>query len=404
MTKVSFFYATGTSYVINMMDVGIRLTLDPLTKQFLYNGKTVFNPPSAWPTSQADINALGFGEPAAKPYAAIIPGLDGRTAAWAGSVYNDPFPRLLDPEIWDASRIEYPAAMLDMGTSIDFGITQTIKAINALPPGQPFAIGGQSQGAAVMSGVYNEIKNSGGSLTGRASSFLGGVCFGNPRRQVNFRGDPAIAGSWSGGWGATQAAGYRLYRDPTSNNSGSGGSFPSTGKYARLQGCDPNKWLDFAMPSDIIGCTGTTPLELNWHTGNGLLLGVPPARFVGKFLLTVIGDLVTLGFNQELFNDIKTAFAYPPVNYFIDGAGHTFKQAGGGHAAYPALPPPANNGVVPLTTKNIDGIDYLVGVGDTCYQVAMKWLNSKAKSWATAPIMLSSTSAGWSTTLVPPGS
>jgi hypothetical protein len=46
---------------------------------------------------------------------------------------------------------------------------------------------------------------------------------------------------------------------------------------------------------------------------------------------------------------------------------------------------------------------YLRPDGDTAYQLALKWLNDKAKSYATAPLVIPSTGqVGWSTKLVPP--
>ena len=74
-----------------------------------------------------------------------------------------------------------------------------------------------------------------------------------------------------------------------------------------------------------------------------------------------------------------------------DAAGTVFSWLGGnGHTTYPFVPPfgDPDNGL-------------------TAYQIALKFLTAKANEYATAPILLpstptSTTSAGWSTTLVPP--
>jgi len=377
--------------VFNTLGAGVRLELN-ISNQVVFNGKVILD-------FDANNNPV-FGAPSVSPTSAVIAGLNGETALWDGLPANDPFPTLLDKNVWNATRIEYPAATVGMGDSINYGINKTIAGINALPPGTPFAIGGYSQGAAVMSGVYNELRY--GVLTSRYSSFLGGVCFGNPRRQRNYRGDPAIVGTWSGTWAATQSNGYRLYRDPTANTTGGAGSFPSNGSWARLINCDQNNWLEFTAPNEIISANGTSSVEQNWESGNGILLNVAPIRYLGQFLYGLVSSLVQLGINQTMFNDIKTAFAAPINNYLIDAIGNSFKLEGGGHVIYPLLPPVASNGVVPANVVNVDGVNHLSANADTCYQVALKWLEGKAQASATAPIALSTNTTGWSTRLLPP--
>lgn len=75
----------------------------------------------------------------------------------------------------------YPAAAFPMGDSVDKGVAETIRLIEALRPGRKFALCGYSQGAIVCSRVLKEIQF--GRLKHRAEDFLGGAMFGNPMRQ-----------------------------------------------------------------------------------------------------------------------------------------------------------------------------------------------------------------------------
>lgn len=342
MTRVSFFYANGTSYIWkNVLDIGFSVSLFGN----FYVGNKEINPN----TSQTN---------------KVLAGLNGRTAYWSGGPQDDPFPSLLDPDIWDAQRVTYPAMAFPMGTSIDVGVANTIKLIRALPPGTPFCLGGYSQGAAVMSSVYNEIRS--GSLTSRQDSFLGGVMFGNPRRQVDYRG--SRGGTWSGQW------------DVPGSTTGGHGSFPSTAgnPYARLTNCDPLKWLDFAAPNDIFSSVGDTPIGLGWTAGNTAFLNLFQSEVLGYFN----------GMIQNISDGVQAAFSLAGQEMnLIDSLGTAFKAGGAGHVTYPWQPPVGN------PEGNL-----------TSYQIALDYLNKLADQWATASVILPNTTAGWSTTLIPPGS
>lgn len=300
-----------------------------------------------------------------QPNIVTVAGLHGRTAPWPDvAPQNDPFCNLLDPNIFDARKVAYPAAMLPLSLSMDVGITNTIAAINALPAGKPFAIGGFSQGAAVMSGVYNEIRS--GSLTSRANSFLGGTVFGNPRRQINYRG--SVGGTWSG-----------TLANPGSTTGGHG-VFPLTGNYARLTGCEPSRWIDFVHPWDVVAAIGDTNLEQLWTQLAGVATALAKNDILG-FIAANWSDLDDVGGLIGQFSGEET---------FTDAAGKQFRQGGGGHVKYPFYPPygDPDNGL-------------------TSYQIAIKFLETKASEWATAPIVLpdtpiSAANAGWSSTLIPP--
>lgn len=364
--KVAFFYTTGTSYTFNILEIGFSLDIGGI-----------------WRFGNKELN------PQTSKIVANVAGLNGKVAAWNGSPANDPFPTLLNPDVWNANRVVYPAATLGMGPSIDYGINATIKLIKALKPGTPFALGGYSQGAAVMGGVYNQIKSSGGALYSRRNDFLGGVMFGNPRRQVNFRGE--IGGTWSGAW------------DVPGSTTGGHGSFPASGPYARLSGCDPTKWIEFTAPDDIISSTGDSTHGLAWTTGNDFILGKQPIQYAGQFLTQALAGII--GMANSTWTGVTRALAAggTPV-YMVDALGQTGFINGAGHVTYPALGPPLANGTYDATTVTVDGQNYLKPNGQTCYQMALQWLEGKAEAWATAPIAISNSSAAWSTTLVPPAS
>lgn len=331
-TKVAFFYCVGTSY---------------LTAQMAKAADLVPKLP-------------GSGN------AALVAGLNGVTQLWGGGPPADPFPSLLDPNIFDTKKVFYPASTIGMGPSIDAGIQNVINEINNLPSGQKFCLGGYSQGAAVMSGVYNELRT--GSLTARNGDMIGAVMFGNPRRQVNYRG--SVGGTWSGAF------------DVPNSNTGGHGSFPATGAYARLSGCEAARWIEFAAPNDIFTSVGDSSLGQNWVAGNDIFLGDVTPQEWAQYLLTSVAIALDSVQAITLGNVAQT---------LTDAAGTVFNWLGGnGHVVYPFVPPPGNP----------DG-------NLTAYQIALKFLTAKANEYVTAPILLpstptSTTGAGWSTTLVAP--
>lgn len=292
-----------------------------------------------------------------------IAGLNGVTATWQdGFPKNDCFTNLLDPTIFDAVKVNYPALGFPMGVSLGIGIGNLQNAITSLPKGQKFMIGGYSQGAAAASSVELMLRPGGSMHADRGADYLGGVCFGNPRRQLNYRGE--VGGTWSGAW------------DIPGSDTGGHGSFPTTGPYARLTGCDPTRWVEFTEVDDIFSSVGDSQRGLNWVAGNGAFLANSLAD-----VLTAIGGLV----------DISAAFDLAGVSATVtDAIGKVFPALGNGHGAYPFNPPPGDP-----------------DSGLTSYQIAIKWLLSKAAEVAVAPILLPSqptttANAGWSSTLVPP--
>jgi len=329
MTKPHFFYATGTAYMLALLDRGFKM--------------------------------LG-----ASKTPVVAAGIDGRTAIWDGLVPNDPFPTMLDPDLWDVTKIGYPAAGFPMAWSVGVGVTKTINAIRALPPGTPFALGGMSQGAAVMSQVYREILTGsrGGLLTNWAPGFLGGTVFGNPCREVN-RTWPG--GLWSGAFNDGS---------PTSGASGSHGSFPASW---RLSGTE-DKWWEFVNIGDVFAAVGDDSIGAKWTALNGDLLNTNVIE-----LLELLAQAIKPGVQSA-----EAAFAaissVTGSRNFTDAVGTVFSGSGGGHVAYAWEPPPF----------------YAAGTSTSC-QIALSYLKSLAQSVAVAPIIVpTTTTAAWSTTLTPP--
>lgn len=297
----------------------------------------------------------------------VVAGLKGMTRLWGGGPPADPFPGLLDPSIFSpATKVFYPAAMLGMGNSIDTGFANVVNLVSKLPKGQKWAVGGYSQGAAVMSSVMLATKP-GGALESKAADFLGGVTFGNPRRALNYRG--SVGGTWSGAF------------DVPGSTTGGHGSFPTTGPYRRLTtaDCDPLKWIEFTHPEDIFSSVGDSIQGLGWTAANDVFLGTADLAEWIAYISTGIGVAGSA---------IMTILYGLSNTTFTDAIGKLRTMGGLGHVLYPYVAPIGN----PSGT-------------DTHYQIALKWLTDRANESAVAPILMPpTTTAGWSTTLVPPAS
>lgn len=350
--RIPFFYCHGTSYLFRMFGVPLDIDISiPLT-------------------SESD--RLWYE----------VAGLRGETYGWDGFPANDPFPDLLDTNLFAKKRIWYPASFFAIGASIDFGRDAVLAEINALPAGTPFALGGYSQGAAVMVKVWGALSSA------RRADMLGAVTFGNPMRAVNHRGP--IGGTWSGQMGVA------------GSTTGGGGSFPTSGPFGLMPSPPPN-WVDFAAPDDVFTSVGlSNPFTAGWRTLIDTVLDQSLSE-VTSTLLGVIGGLFMPGAGlDDAFNFF---FLSPEANapiYVVDGANNFVRYDGAGHVTYPFLPPPAANGVIPTTSIVSGGQTYLKPVGDTCYQLAARWLESLAGQWTTTPIVVPETlpaSSAWATTL-----
>jgi hypothetical protein len=221
----------------------------------------------------------------------------------------------------------------------------------------------------VVSSIYKATR-SGGELYDWASGFLGGVCFGNPRRQINYRGE--VGGTWSGAW------------DNPGSITGGHGSFPTTGNYARLTSCEPTKWIEFTAPNDIFAATGDSATGQYWTQGNDVLLQMLASQYTGQLVTAALAQAI--GITTPMYAAISQAMTLGGhQNNFIDAAQQQYTIGGYGHTSYPFVPPESEP-----------------NPGPTSYQIALKWLTDKANAWATAPISLPATGIGWSTTLKPP--
>jgi hypothetical protein len=98
----------------------------------------------------------------------------------------------LDPTLFRWVPVPYPGDLYPLGASISAGVSSLVNLINSFPG--PFVMVGYSQGSSVVSDVYDLIR--GDQLQSRRADFLGGVVFGNPRRQAGhtFPGGPPALG------------------------------------------------------------------------------------------------------------------------------------------------------------------------------------------------------------------
>ena len=255
MTRPVFFYATGTAFFTQIMGV--------------------------------NLGAIGDAT------GALVSSLNGNKYHFNGTIDDDPFWRVLDPQVWDARKINYPAATWPMNISIDTGVAMTVAQIQALPSGTPFCVGGQSQGAAVMSKVYREITSPTGSLYSRRSSFKGGVVFGNPMRQENFLA-PEL--TYSGAW------------DVSGSTTGGSGCFPD-----RLSNCEFGLWREYVNADEVIAATGTSFLGSGWRSAVGVFAG--------------------------LSDPLTALLALLPGSGLYQGIGAALAVGAGGHIKYPFFPP-----------------------------------------------------------------
>lgn len=366
MTKVAFFYAQGTSYAFNWF--GLQIPPSGAAGQLLL-----------------DFTTKGY---------ATVAGIFGQTAQWDLNPPADPFPSMLDQNIFESKRIDYSASMFPMTASIVHGVTKMIELITKLPAGQKFCIGGYSQGAAVASQVYKQglLPGTTGALESYRDRFLGAVCFGNPMRALNHRG--AVGGTWSGSW------------NTSGSTSGGHGIFPASGApntaYGTLNRLTTaeSKWVELIGVDDIFTCVDST-------TTQGQLV---VSACQDAFLLGAGGILSLIGSGPPKWQAVGQMLQVAGIdNYFVDAAGRGFKIGGNGHTHCAFLPPPNSNGTYNATTQTINNIAHRKASSDTMYQVAISYLTDLAKQYATAPILLptqptTSSNAGWSTTLVAPSS
>lgn len=280
-----------------------------------------------------------------------VKGINGEFYYWDDFV-DDPFPRLLDASLWQWKRVPYPASALFIGPSIENGVEWIINDIKTRPVGTPFALGGMSQGAAVMSRVYNECRS--GRLADRRHDLRSVVTFGNPMREQGH----TFPGS----------SGYSGACDIDGDTRSGHGSFPSmesmtifdpfVSRFARLQNTEPLVW-DFTMPNEPVNGIGNSDIGLRCEYI--VKEGLRQIPIIGALLaLEMFGLWTILGQGKQILGITQNSSGV--VQITDPKTGVTSDAPGGGHVLYAWFPPPDATGRIPSS-------------GDTCYQIAAKHLN-----------------------------
>ena len=329
MTLPIFYYAQGTSWLFNELGITVSQALnDPYVEVFGH--------------------VVSQGAPTLPSH---VKGLDGQIFPWDGQIPNDPFPLMLDTNLWQYKRVQYPASAIFIGPSIEIGVEWVVADILSNPVGTPWAIGGYSQGAALASRIYQEARV--GRLKDRRADMKAIVGFGNPMREAGH----TYPGS----------SGYSGACDMPDSTTGGGGTFPSldmmgmfdifVNRFARLIDTEDLFW-NFTMPNEVIGGVGNSSDGLDMQ------------RFTMESLRVLpIASLLTIG---HVMGDLWTKYGCAPagvpqtskvVKVVDPYNGAELLMSGGGHIMYPYFPPPDANGVVPAQNS-----------GYTCYQIALQHL------------------------------
>jgi hypothetical protein len=143
--------------------------------------------------------------------------LTGQEPFESAGHYENMVGNRLDPDVWDVVDVGYPGdlmsieSFLQMGQTAEQGVDNLTALIEQLPPGRKFAMAGTSQGAIVVSKVYEEIRS--GALSDRDDDLLAVVVFGNPRR---YPGWSIPGGSAPGGANSRGALGSDIMAQPDS--------------------------------------------------------------------------------------------------------------------------------------------------------------------------------------------
>lgn len=273
-----------------------------------------------------------------------VKGVNGEYYDWNGYIPADPFPRLLSTSLWQYARVPYPASALAMLVSIKIGVDWVVnQVLTTTTPGTAFAVGGYSQGACVAIGVVLETLGA-GRLASRASDLRACVTFGSPVREVNH--------TWPG------ASGYSGAGDIFGSTRGGHGIFPAN---LRIQNT-PSYVYDFVMPNEVITGIGDSPggILTQLFVGGAIsnvLTAIPGLLGFAAFLQSALGIAVAPASVPRNGANLAQAVITNPLT------GGTSFLDGGGHVLYPFFPPPDANGIIPST-------------GDTCYQIAARYLNS----------------------------
>lgn len=324
MTRPILYYSSGPAWMWNC--IGIQLSQLGLSGNFygVTWGQTV-QPPT--------IN---------------IKALDGKTIQWSGGIPADPFPLLLDADLWQYRRVPYPPLLLNLGPSIESGVDWVVEQVLATDKGTPFAVGGSSYGAAVASRVYQEART--GRLSDRRADLRAMVTFGSGMREKSH----TYVGS----------SGYSGSADVPGDTRGGRGAFPAVAdidttrwyasRFARLQNSEDLVW-DFTMPNDPVSGVSDAAATITEVYRDGLA-ETPSAPADAATIMAAYSVLgkAPAGVTQDGNGQVRVTDAVSGQNYYLPG---------GGHPMYPFFPPPASSGSIPST-------------GNTCYQIAASYLRT----------------------------
>jgi hypothetical protein len=233
------------------------------------------------------------------------------TSGWLGSPTAQTTPawhlaQLTDPSLITIKEVPYKACM-PFNPSYQAGVATLVDMINQTPG--KFAMVGTSQGAMVISCVYDKIRN--GELQSRNSDFRQGITYGNPCRK---------AGSIAPG--CTDPGGAGINVD------------------SWLMTSVDNRWWDFANPGDPAACNGAG----SW-TVDGFTYDYSGSD--GVWTATLFKEM-SQNFNGDLngLNALIGQLADPPVNIF-DLAFSLYETligvTIGPHTTYDRTTPIANN-------------------------------------------------------------
>ena len=110
----------------------------------------------------------------------VDPGNPGTYQRFMWNATHNPFELTEVNDWYELITIDYPACTFEAGYSHNVGRTNLRAAINARPG--PFVLAGVSQGAGVISHVYNDLRT--GDMQDRRADLIRGLAIGNPWRQA----------------------------------------------------------------------------------------------------------------------------------------------------------------------------------------------------------------------------
>lgn len=222
----------------------------------------------------------------------------------------------VDPKLYEWVPVDYPATLLPLNDSINQGVASLIAQIKSRPG--KFALVGYSQGGAIISRVYDELRS--GSLQDRRQDLIAGVAMGNPMRE----GGHTIPGG-------TDPGGHGLFAQ-------------------RLVNAEA-LWWDFCNPGDLACSVGDDPVGRDYTLLSDILLfrwngRQDPVQLVISVLSTIMNPLQVL---------TQIGAIAPAVQGLISWGVPGLPNGNGAHGAYPVSKPIPND---PRTSIEL-AVDYL---------------------------------------------